>query len=299
MRMSSRIMKSLTDSWRDGSRVERVAFVVGGLLFASGLTHVAVLLVTGGSWTGPVSLRKAATFGLSFGLTLGTVAWVTHLIPLTGRHRNLLLGAFTGVSVVETALVSMQAWRGVPSHFNFETGFDRAVSMTLAAGGFVIIATIIGMTLAAFRSGRRQTAAMRLALRFGFGTLLVALAVGAAMIATGSAAARGPDPSIAYETAGFLKPAHAVTMHAILVIPALAWLLTFTRWGENQQVNIVRLGIVGYTVLALAVILESVTHTSPLAAPPLAMAVSALGVAALAVAGALGVYGVLRSPTPR
>jgi hypothetical protein len=299
MTMLSRILNSLKDSWRDGSRVERVAFVVGAVLFVSGLTHVVVLLATGGSWTGPTSLRKAATFGLSFGLTLATVAWISHLVPLTGRSRNVLLGAFTGVSVVETALVSMQTWRGVPSHFNFETGFDTAVSMTLAAGGFVIIATIIGMTLAAFRAGGTQTPAMRLALRFGFATLLVALAVGAAMIATGSVAARGPNPSVAYETAGFLKPAHAVTMHAILVIPALAWLLTFTRWGENQQTNIVRLGIVGYTTLAVVIIAESVTHTSPLAAPPLAMAVSGLGLAVLAVAGGLGVYGILSRPTPR
>jgi hypothetical protein len=299
MTMLSRILNSLKDSWRDGSRVERVAFVVGAVLFVSGLTHVVVLLATGGSWTGPTSLRKAATFGLSFGLTLATVAWISHLVPLTGRSRNLLLGAFTGVSVVETALVSMQAWRGVPSHFNFQTGFDTAVSMTLAAGGFAIIATIIGMTLAAFRAGGRQTPAMRLALRFGFATLLVALAVGAAMIATGSVAARGPDPSIAYETAGFLKPAHAVTMHAILVIPALAWLLTFTRWGENQQTNIVRLGIIGYATLAVVIIVESVTRTSPLAAPPLAMAVSGLGLAVLAVAGGLGVYGILSRPTPR
>ena len=297
--MLSRIWNSLTDSWRHGSRVERVAFVVGALLFASGLAHVGVLLGTGGSWTGPTSLRKAATFGLSFGLTLATVAWVSHLVPLTGRSRTVLLGAFTATSVVETTLVSMQAWRGVPSHFNFRTGFDTAVSMTLAGGGFAIIATIIGMTLAAFRAGRRQSPAMWLALRFGFATLLVALATGAAMIATGSVAARGPNPSIAYETAGFLKPAHAVTMHAILVIPALAWLLTFTRWGENQQTNIVRLGIVGYTTLSLVILLESVTHTSPLSAPPLAMAVSGLGLATLVVAGGLGVYGVLRRPTPR
>ncbi|HYQ70022.1 hypothetical protein [Actinophytocola sp.] len=297
--MLSRILSSLKESWRDGARVERVAFIVGAVLFAGGLAHVVVLLVTGGSWTGPTSLRKAATFGLSFGLTLATVAWTSQLIPLTGRARGVLLGAFTAVSVVETALVSMQAWRGVPSHFNFETGFDTAVSMTLAAGGFVIIVTIIGMTLAAFRAGRRQTPAMRLALRFGFATLLVALAAGAAMIATGSVAARGPHPSIAYQTAGFLKPAHAVTMHAVLVIPALAWLLSFTRWGENQQTKIVRLGIVGYAVLATVIIVESVTHTSPLTAPPLAIAVSGLGLAALVVAAGLGVYGILRRPTPR
>jgi hypothetical protein len=137
---------------------------------------------------------------------------------------------------------------------------------------------------------------MRLALRFGFATLLVALAVGAAMIATGSVAARGPDPSVAYTTAGFLKPAHAVTMHAILVIPALAWLLSLTHWGENQQLNIVRLGAAGYALLSIVVMVESATHTSPLSAPPLAMAVSGLGLAVLLTAGALGLFGVLTGP---
>jgi hypothetical protein len=292
----SRMTGSLRRSWVDGSRVERIAFGVGGLLFLSGLVHVVVLVVSGGSWTGPVSLRKAATFGLSFGLTLATVAWVSHLVV---RGRGLLLGSFAVTSVVETALVSMQAWRGVPSHFNFSTGFDTAVSMTLAAGGFVIVVTILGMTLAAFRAVGRQDPAMRLAVRFGFVVLLVSLGVGAAMIATGSVAARGPDPSLAYTTAGFLKPAHAVTMHAILVIPGLAWLLTFTRWGENLQINIVRMGIVGYALLSVVVILESVTHTSPLAAPPLAMVGSGVGLAVLVGAGAVGVFGVLWRPSPR
>lgn len=292
----SRLADSLKRSWTEGSRVERIAYAVGGLLFLSGLVHLVVLVVSGGTWTGPVSLRKPTTFGLSFGLTLATVAWVTHFVSMTPRTRTVLLGAFTVTCVVETSLVSMQAWRGVPSHFNFETPFDTAVSMTLAAGGFAIVITTIAMTLTAFRAVQISSAAMRLALRFGFATLLVALAVGAAMIATGSVAARGPDPSVAYETAGFLKPAHAVTMHAILVIPALAWLLSFTRWGENQQLNIVRLGAAGYALLSIVVIVESATHTSPLAAPPLAMAVSGLGLAVLVAAGALGLFGVLARP---
>lgn len=292
----SRLADSLTRSWTEGSRVERIAYVVGGLLFLSGLVHLLVLVVSGGTWTGPVSLRKPTTFGLSFGLTLATVAWVTHFVPMTPRTRNLVLGAFTVTCVVETSLVSMQAWRGVPSHFNFETPFDTAVSMTLAAGGFAIVITTVAMTLTAFRASKVESAAMRLALRFGFATLLVALGVGAAMIATGSVAARGPDPSVAYTTAGFLRPAHAVTMHAILVIPGLAWLLSFTRWGENQQLNIVRLGVAGYALLSIVIIVESVTHTSPLSAPPLAMAVSGLGLAVLLTAGALGLFGVLTGP---
>lgn len=292
----SRLADSLQRSWTEGARVQRIAYTVGGLLFLSGLVHLVVLMVSGGTWTGPVSLRKPTTFGLSFGLTLATVAWVTHFVPMAARTRTVLLGAFTITCVVETALVSMQAWRGVPSHFNFETPFDTAVSMVLASGGFAIVITTVAMTLTAFRASKVESAAMRLAMRFGFVALLAALAVGAAMIATGSVAARGSDPSVAYTTAGFLKPAHAVTMHAILVIPALAWLLTFTRWGENQQLNIVRLGVCGYALLSIVVIVESATHTSPLAAPPLAMAVSGLGLAVLMTAGALGLYGVLARP---
>jgi hypothetical protein len=222
--------------------------------------------------------------------------WVTHVVPMTARARNVLLGVFTVTCVVETALVSAQAWRGVPSHFDFETPFDTAVSMALAAGGFAIVVTTVGMTLSVFRATRLESAAMRLALRFGFVTLLVALAVGAAMIAAGSVAARGSDPSVAYETAGFLKPAHAVTMHAILVIPALAWLLKFTHWGDNRQLNVVRLGILGYSLLSIMIIAESATRTSPFAAPPLAMAISGLGILVLATAGTLGVVGVLTRP---
>ncbi|OXM44067.1 hypothetical protein CFP71_40965, partial [Amycolatopsis thailandensis] len=106
--------------------IERVAYVTGALLFLSGLVHAIVLIASGGSWTGPLSMRKAVTFGWSFGLTLATVAWATSYVAVRPRVRNVLLGVFTGASVVETVLVSMQAWRGVPSHFNFETGFDNA-----------------------------------------------------------------------------------------------------------------------------------------------------------------------------
>jgi hypothetical protein len=276
-----------------------VAFVVGAALFLSGLVHLALLAISGGPWTGPLSLRKAASFGLSFGLTLATVAWVTHFIRLGPRLRLVLVGAFTAVCVVETALVSLQAWRGRPSHFNFETGFDTAITTTLAAGGFVIVATIVGMTLAAMVGVAGLTPAMRLALRFGFVTLVVALGVGAAMISIGSAAARGPDPTLAYTTAGYLKPAHAVTMHAILIIPGLAWLVSFTRWSDGKQLRVVQLGAFGYLLLSAVILIESIIRVSPFDAPAPATAVAAIGLFALVTAGAMGLYGVFAGPGMR
>ncbi|MGH3759631.1 hypothetical protein [Actinophytocola sp.] len=284
--------RSLRRSWDEGTRVERAAFVVGAVLFASGLVNLLVLVATGGPWTGPTSLRKAATFGLSFGLTLATVAWVTHFIQLGTAAQRVLLGGFTLACAVETALVSMQAWRAVPSHFNFTTPFDAAVATSLAFGGLLIVVLVLGFTLSAFRHVGRNSPSMRLALRFGFVVLMVALALGAAMIAVGVPMSR-TDPRAAFETAGFLKPAHAVTMHAILVIPGLAWLLTFTSWPEPVRMRLVRLGAGGYLLLSAVVVAESIVRVSPLSASLVPTLLSLAGLGALATAGGIAVYGAL------
>lgn len=285
---------ALASSWRDGRRIERAAYLLGAVLFAAGLLHVGVLLVSGGSWVGPLSLRKPATFGLSFGLTLATVAWASSFIQLRRGTRTVLLGAFTVASVVETSLVGMQAWRGVPSHFNFETGFDTAVSMTLAAGGGVIILCAIGFTTAVLRNAGDLEPSMRLAVRYGLLTLLVALAVGAAMIARGVLEARGGNPQLAYTTAGALKPIHAVAMHAILILPALAWSLRFSGWAARMRMWLVAAAVGAYTVLTALTAIQSFSGVSPLAASPVETAISALALAVLAGVGCAVCYGLLR-----
>ncbi len=287
------VAKSLWRSWTEGQRVERVAYVVGAVLFASGLAHLTMLLISGGTWSGPLSMRKPTTFGLSFGLTLVSVTWATSFLHLSNRTRAVVLGAFTVACLFEVTLVSTQFWRGVPSHFNFETGLDTMITATLAAGGGVIVATVLVWTVAAFRAVADARPSMKLALRFGFVTLLVALGIGAAMIATGTAA-RSTDPAVAYTTAGFLKPAHAVAMHAILVIPGMAWLLTFTRWPERTRLHIVQLGVAGYLLLTVVTIIESATHVSPLAAPVIGSLGSAVGLAAIIAAGIASLYGLTR-----
>ncbi|WP_370967883.1 hypothetical protein [Amycolatopsis sp. cg9] len=285
-------MNALTRIWHDGRRAERVAYAVGAALFLSGVAHAVALLATGGSWLGPLSLRKAVTFGLSFGLTLASVAWATSFLTVRDRWRTALLGAFTAASVVEVVLVSMQAWRGVPSHFNFETPFDNVVSMTLAAGGGVLIVTVIGFTAAALVEPGPAAPSLRLAVRAGLVVLLVALATGAVMIGRGVVAARGGDPQLAYTTAGSLKPLHAVAMHAILVLPALAWLLRFTRWPEAHRLLVVKVAVAADAVLTAVVGVESFTGVAPLAAPLPVTALSALAALALAGTGGYALSGV-------
>jgi hypothetical protein len=288
--------EALRRIWVDGRRVERLAYVVGLVLFASGLVHVGVLLVTGWTWIGPVSLRKAATFGLSFGLTVVSLAWVTSFLRL--RARGLVLGAFLVTSVVETALISMQAWRGVPSHFNFETPFDTAVSTTLALGGGVLILVGVVCTVAAFVGAGALAPSVALAVRAGLVVLLVAFATGAVMVARGVTESRGGAAQLAYDTAGSLKPLHAVAMHAVLVLPALAWLLAHTPWAEERRLRLVWVAVAADAVLTAVVGYEAFAGVPPLA-PPLGLGVlSGVALAVLAASGVAALRASLAVPRP-
>ncbi|MGW5103021.1 hypothetical protein [Streptomyces sp. NPDC004100] len=219
--------------------VERLCHVTGLLLVLSGLVHLVVFAVDGGPWDGPVSWRKPVTFGLSFGVTLMAVAWVTSYVRLGARTRVVLLGVFAADCVVEVGGITLQAWRRVPSHLNMETPFDTGVSMMLAVGGGVLVVVLGVFAVASFRRRPGGPAGMALAVRSGFAILLVALASGAAMIARGVVHTRTGHQEAAYHSTAPLKPLHGVSLHAVLVLPVLAWLLSRTTASARTRWRIV------------------------------------------------------------
>ena len=134
---------------------------------------------------------------------------------------------------------------------------------------------------------------LRLAIRLGFVALLGAVGVGAVMIAKGMMLVFAGDPQAAYATGGALKPIHGVTMHAILVLPGLAWLFCFADWSERRRVGAVLLAAAGYAVIASGVALyvasgETTTSTMNM--------LFALGVALIIATGVFAVFAVRRSP---
>lgn len=241
-------------SIRSSGRVSLLAYATAVVLLISGLVHFGVLVATHGSWSGPVSWRKPMTFGLSFGLTLATITWVSSYLPLTVRLRAGLLAVFAVACTLEVALITAQAWRRTPSHFNLSTPFDSAVARVLAVGGFLLVAVIVLLTVAAFRpSGAAPS--MRAALRAGFVLLDVTLASGVLLLVTGLSRVYAGDQQGAYATAPGLKLLHGVTMHAILVLPLLALALTRTTWPEPRRTGAVRAAAGLYAVAAAAVLL--------------------------------------------
>ncbi|MFI2762909.1 hypothetical protein ACH5A3_29190 [Streptomyces echinatus] len=241
--------------------VDRLCHTTGLLLVLSGLVHLVVFAVDGGPWDGPVSWRKPVTFGLSFGVTLMALTWVTSYLRTGDRLRAALLLVFAGDCVVEVGGITLQAWRRVPSHLNMETPFDTSVSMTLAVGGGVLAALLTVFAVASFRHRPTGPAGMPLAVRSGFALLLVALASGAAMIARGVVLTRTGHQEAAYHSTAPLKPLHGVSLHAVLVLPLLARSLSLTPWSEGARRRIVAVAAGCYaTAVAAAALWAGLTY---------------------------------------
>jgi hypothetical protein len=99
---------------------------------------------------------------------------------------------------------------------------------------------------------------LRIAVRVGFVALLGAQLIGAVMIARGMTLVFAGHAKTAYATAGALKPIHAATMHGVLVLPALAWLLSFADWSEEKRTRVVWIAASLY-VLTVGIAIASTT----------------------------------------
>ena len=133
--------------------------------------------------------------------------------------------------------------------------WEESTAQTLAAGGATLVVVVAILTFVSFRATPSTAAGMRMAIRTGFVILLASMTTGALMIAKGMRLIFAGDPQAAYITGGALKPTHAVTMHAILVLPLVAWLLSLTAWSERRQLWTVIGVAAAYTVFASLVAL--------------------------------------------
>src|SRR4051794_15825617 len=155
------------------------------------VVHVVILAVTGDTWSGPVSLRKPADFAEAGWLVTWSVALILPLLRTNAWQRLVIGGSAILFGVGETAIMAIEAWRGVPSHYNFSTPFDAALMRGGAAGtAGVFIVGVIVMLVAAVRTPDLAPA-LRLGIIAGVATLLVGCAVGFIMVSNNSGVFQG------------------------------------------------------------------------------------------------------------
>jgi len=258
---------------------------------------------------------KLFKFAVSGGLYFFTWSWLVSLLP---RFRRTA-GVLTNVAVVafagEYVLMTVQAVRGRPSHFGNASSFDSALFRTMGAMVSVLwVATLVVTVLLMF--ARLEDRGLHWAVRTGAVIGLIGTGLGALMIAptrselatiaaTGHSDLLGahtvglPDggpglPLLGWSTVGGdLRIPHFIGMHALQVLPLLAFVLgslsgrlPLLRDGKVRA-RLVWTGSLGYAgtvglLLWQAERGESIVHPSGLT-----LVVAGVFAAVLAVATAL------------
>jgi hypothetical protein len=248
--------------------------ILAALLIASGLLHVAVWAVDGGAWAGPVSWRKPIVFGLSGGLTTASLAWVLAHLPETRRSLRLARVHVVAMAL-EVALIDLQRWRGVASHFNASTAFDGAVFS--AMGVLVLVASwpIVAWTVDVARA-RDLASDRRAALLGGLLVLDLGLLVGIGLAVWGSSGFAGAEPAV-IGSGGSLKLPHAIGLHALQIVPAAGLVLARLGIAPARRTRwIVRLSI-GYAAVLVAALVQALAGLPAEQPTASALAILAVG----------------------
>ena len=244
---------------------------------------------------GPVTWRKPIEFGISGAITTLSLAHVLGRLPRSSGwdwSAAILIAFF----VPETLLIDMQQWRGVASHFNFDTDFDGAV---LSLMGIFISLVALGIAILAVRSFRRVDGppSTALAIRAGMIFLLLGQVLGGLILANGF----GPSSTIANASiigaAGELKVPHALGLHGLQVLAVLALILERTAVSARSAVTLVASCALGYGLLLAAATLQTFAGLGPLALTPLTLLVALAGVVLVAGPYLRGLTAALRRPS--
>jgi hypothetical protein len=255
---------SLRGYWRLAAPYQRFLYWLALVFLANAAVHGAAFLIGDLPWEGAVSWRKPLLFSFSFAAASVSMAWVMTFLPRTRPLGWSLAAVFAATSMGETALISMQVWRGTASHFNTRSPFDVAV---FSAMGFLIIgvaAAFIVLMVWAFVSLRAPTS-LAWAIRLGLVLLVAGQAIGGIVLGEGLRQMEvGPVASpVAFGEAGSMNVPHALALHGLQVVPLLGWILLFSRWDERRRAVLVVVAAVGYG----AAIGASVAHAAAGRAP--------------------------------
>ncbi len=233
------IREQLKKYWDEAESYQKLLYFTGFLLLASAIFHTVVLIVTGGTLKGDVSFRKAISFGEAFGLTAVSLAWFLTFVPKKRVIWWILSSIYAVATFVEVFLVTMQVWRGVPSHFNFSTPFDTVVFSIMGISIGLHAPLILGVLLCSVFFLKAPTI-FRWTITSGMLLLVISLVFGIVMII---------NNSNTIGLFGQMKVPHALALHAAQVLPLLGLLLSFTNLSETKRTRFVIVGVLGYSAL--------------------------------------------------
>lgn len=191
------------------------------ILIASGFAHLIFLIFSGADWEGSTSPRKPALFGISGGLTLLSLQWISRRL---GRKVDSYWNSLTSIAMIsEVALITIQYWRGVPSHFNRSTTLDAIIEFAMV--GLITLVMIAILRLQFISPKLLSRDEYYLSINLGLGFLTISGLTGFLIMFLGERqVVAGLSPEV-WQPRGVLKFPHGIAIHAIQLLPFQVWVL--------------------------------------------------------------------------
>jgi hypothetical protein len=221
-------LDSLLRKIKKGSRLLYILGWLNWILFAVCLVSSAASDV---QVAGVNAWFKPAKFAASIAIFVWTVAYFIRHLTAPAWAVHLLTRGIATAMTIEIACIVTQAARGLPSHYNVTTPFNFAVFQAMAIMilantllmilFFVMICTTDAVLAPAYLWG----------IRFGAFVFLLASIEGMAMILNQAHTVGAPDgaglPFLTWSTtAGDLRIAHMLGLHALQVLPLAGYKLS-------------------------------------------------------------------------
>jgi hypothetical protein len=292
------------------------------------LMLVALALSMGGllldprTITGAPAWLKPSKFAASIAVYAFTLAWVFTFLPAWPRMRRIVGWLSAVVLLTELAIIDLQAWRGVTSHFNVATPLDAALFGIMGVAIFTQTASTIAVAVALWRQPFVD-AALGWALRLGMAFTIAGAFMGGLMpgptaaqleeagttgriTAAGAHTVGAPDggpglPGTGWSVEhGDLRVPHFAGLHALQVLPLVAFVAGRLRRPARAQVRLVLVASASYAAL-VGLLLWQALRGQPLLGPDAVTTTAALAWLALTAAGlAVAARGETRSgPAPQ
>jgi hypothetical protein len=250
------IRAGLTGLWRTDRVLTASALLMLGALSA----FLVGLLLDARMVTGAPVWLKPAKFAASTAIYMFTLAWIFSYLGDRPKMRRLVGRGSAFIFVAEVAVIALQAWRGTTSHFNLSTPLDAAIFSFM--GGAILIQTLLSVLVAVALWRRQfQDAALGWALRIAMVITIAGASTGGLMTRPTEAqlaqlAATHRMPIVGAHTVGApdggpglpgtgwslehgdVRVPHFLGLHALQVLPLLAWVLWRGRVQDDRRARL-------------------------------------------------------------
>ncbi len=222
-------MKRVRALFQEVYRRDRVLALTGW--FHAALAVIMLCLASFDSRTvmGLNPWLKPIKFALSITIYVWSLAWFQGYLCESRRVKPVIRWGAALAMIIEIICISLQAGRGVTSHYNVATAFDRAIFSMM--GAMIFVNTLLAvLLLIQFRAQPDGLAtAYWWGIRCGISLFIAGSLIGMIMIANGAHTVGLPDggpglPIVNWSTeAGDLRVAHLVGLHAFQILPLLGY----------------------------------------------------------------------------